>query len=84
MKHASNLVMLAREDATVQVDGSSFVPERLPFSEDLLDDLNLPEGFEEDAFARNLTNSRIVTVGDDTNGVIYRASCAGANNTTNG
>jgi len=53
----------------VQVNGSSFVPERIPFSEDLLDDLNLPEGFEVNVFARGLANPRMITVGDD--GTVY-------------
>lgn len=51
------------------VQGNVVNPEQLPFSEDLLGELELPEGFEISVFAQNLGGPRMMAVGPD--GTVY-------------
>jgi glucose/arabinose dehydrogenase len=52
-----------------QVVGHAFRPERIPFSEEVLEQLKLPEGFRANVFARDLSHPRIMAVSDD--GIVY-------------
>lgn len=51
------------------VTGTTFVPETQPFTQDRLDQLTVPEGFEISVFAQDLGNARMIEVTE--NGVIY-------------
>jgi len=53
----------------IEITGHSFIPERLNFSLELMQNLSLPEGFEVNVFARDLKNPRMIAVGDD--GTVY-------------
>lgn len=53
----------------VSADVNVFVTETRPFSEDLLSQLSLPEGFTVSVFAADLGNARMIEVSDS--GVIY-------------
>jgi glucose/arabinose dehydrogenase len=52
-----------------EITGHTFVPERKKFSEDFVQQLRLPEGFQVNVFAGDLENPRIMTVDDG--GVVY-------------
>jgi glucose/arabinose dehydrogenase len=52
-----------------EVIGHSFVPEQKAFSEDFIQELTLPEGFNVNVFANDLKNPRIMVVDDA--GVVY-------------
>jgi len=53
----------------MEVTGHSFVPEKTNFSEELMQNLSLPDEFEVNVFARDLKNPRIMAVDDD--GTVY-------------
>ena len=48
---------------------TSYSPEQRPFSEELLAQLKVPEGFQVNVFAKNLKNPRMIAVNN--NGAVY-------------
>jgi glucose/arabinose dehydrogenase len=51
------------------VETNTFRPEHQPFTDDMLDRLKVPEGFEVSVFARDLGNARMMAVAE--NGIVY-------------
>jgi len=74
---ASGLSIVSAQDETPMPDapqpntitGSTFITESQPFSDELLEQLTLPEGFEVSVFASELGNPRVMAISDA--GVIY-------------
>ena len=52
-----------------QITGHAFNPERMEFSESLLEQLQAPDGFEVSVFATNMGNARMMAVAAD--GTVY-------------
>lgn len=63
------LVSAQDEPQPNTITGSTFLTESLPFTDDLLEELTLPEGFEVSVFARDLGSARVMAISDS--GVIY-------------
>lgn len=59
----------AGEKAGVVVRGHAFMPEQLPFTQERMAGLKLPEGFTINAFATDVGHARMLAVGDD--GTVY-------------
>jgi len=57
--------MMTQQPAASPVTGSTLNAQQVPFSEDLLSQLQLPEGFEISVYAQGLANPRIMAVGPD-------------------
>ena len=57
------------------VEANVVTPEQMPFSQDLLDQLVVPEGFEVSVFAQGLVNPRLMAFGPD--GTLYVTEPAG-------
>ena len=51
------------------VETNTFRPEHQPFTDDMLNRLKVPEGFEVSVFARDLGNARMMAVAE--NGIVY-------------
>src|SRR3989339_834759 len=51
-----------------QASATTFMPKRVPFSESLMNQLKLPEGFKVNVFTSGLTNPRMMAVN---NKIIY-------------
>jgi glucose/arabinose dehydrogenase len=62
-------ISIYAQNEVVSVEGHRFVPEKREFSDDLVEQLKVPEGFTIAVFAKDLDNARMMAVTE--NGTVY-------------